>query len=260
MSNKLKLCHLNVRSLLPKLNEFKNIVDELNGDVIGLSETWLSNNIPDDVIKIQGYNFVRKDRQTRGGGVGMYIKNNMKYDVVNLEEINLEQVWVYINIGKKKIAVGTIYRPPTFNATLFLNMFEEVISSLLSTCDMIMCMGDFNLNMLNDEDDNVKKFNSLLDTLGLTQVIDKPTRISRSSLSLLDLLLISDNSTILNKDVLDCDISDHNLIYCITSLVNSNKTVNISLGRDFSLFDYNIFLRDLYSVSWFLIFDMDDIR
>ncbi|CAH1979567.1 unnamed protein product [Acanthoscelides obtectus] len=41
--------------------------------MFALSETWLNDSISDDTVYIQGYDLVRFDRSTRGGGVGLYI-------------------------------------------------------------------------------------------------------------------------------------------------------------------------------------------
>ncbi|CAH1976677.1 unnamed protein product [Acanthoscelides obtectus] len=47
-------CHLNIRSLTAKYAYFKDAF--LNKyDIKTLSETWLNNNIPDDIISFEGY-------------------------------------------------------------------------------------------------------------------------------------------------------------------------------------------------------------
>lgn len=43
--------------------------------LIGAIKVTIDNNM----VSIPGYTFLRKDRQTRGGGVGIYIKHNIKY-------------------------------------------------------------------------------------------------------------------------------------------------------------------------------------
>lgn len=42
---------------------------------MAVSETWLSVNIPSDVVNVAKFNFFRKDRERTGGGVGVYVKN-----------------------------------------------------------------------------------------------------------------------------------------------------------------------------------------
>lgn len=47
--------HINVRSLLPKLDMVRIWVKNTNADVIVLSETWLNKSVPDKAIGIDGH-------------------------------------------------------------------------------------------------------------------------------------------------------------------------------------------------------------
>lgn len=49
-SKGLKLCHVNIRSLLPKFDEFRNTFLDNGLDVVGVSETWLHNLVIDSLI------------------------------------------------------------------------------------------------------------------------------------------------------------------------------------------------------------------
>lgn len=94
--------YYNVRSLVKSFADFKNFVLEQKYDFIGICETWLSPNILDDLVNIQGYSFVRCDRCSRGGGVGLYIKSGYKFSVLNRPLNNaVEQVWVKVTISSK---------------------------------------------------------------------------------------------------------------------------------------------------------------
>ena len=60
------LCHLNVQSLMPKMDEVKAVLMKARRPVIlGMSETWLDSSISDEANKIQGYNHYRRDRGIR---------------------------------------------------------------------------------------------------------------------------------------------------------------------------------------------------
>ena len=64
-----KESHANV-----KLDQMRTILKlEHKFDIIGISETWLTNTVSDDDIKLNEYVVYRKDRQQRGGGVCVYI-------------------------------------------------------------------------------------------------------------------------------------------------------------------------------------------
>ncbi|KAG5876411.1 hypothetical protein JTB14_006207 [Gonioctena quinquepunctata] len=99
--------HVNVRSLVPHLNDLHLVIKEKKYDVIGLTETWLHPEIPDRALDIEGYRFIRSDRLVRrGGGTGVYIKNNLVYKVILKGTFDyLEQLWIEIKLEKNKYAL-----------------------------------------------------------------------------------------------------------------------------------------------------------
>lgn len=64
--------HMNVRSLLPKLDMVRIWVLNTSPDVLVISETWLNRTVSDKTIGIDGYTVYRADRPKRGGGVAVY--------------------------------------------------------------------------------------------------------------------------------------------------------------------------------------------
>lgn len=46
-------------------------------DVVTITETWLRSEIQDNEIIPPGYKIVRRDRQSRGGGVAIIVKENI---------------------------------------------------------------------------------------------------------------------------------------------------------------------------------------
>lgn len=74
--------HMNVRSLLPKIDLVRIWAMSTNADVMVLSETWLGRSIPDSHIFIDGYNIFRADRRAKGGGVAIYVRNTIQATVV----------------------------------------------------------------------------------------------------------------------------------------------------------------------------------
>lgn len=78
----LKLVHLNVRSLLPKLDMVKIWVRSTDADIVIISEMWLTKSITNDDININGYNIYRTDRPKKGGGVAMYLKSRFDASIV----------------------------------------------------------------------------------------------------------------------------------------------------------------------------------
>ena len=109
----LSIIHINARSLRRKLDLLDSEVTDHK--VITTSETWLSADIKNNEISIDGYHPpVRKDRSDDPhGGVAIYVKNSLickeRHD---LSISQLEAVWIETKIGQDKLLIGSFYRPP----------------------------------------------------------------------------------------------------------------------------------------------------
>ena len=65
----LKFLHLNVCSLLPKVEEIRLLFGHYKGfGLISVTETHLSFNVSDREISINGYTLYRRDRQSHSKG------------------------------------------------------------------------------------------------------------------------------------------------------------------------------------------------
>lgn len=69
--SELNILQWNCRSVQEKIGSLCALIDLYHVDVVLLSETFLS---PEKVLKINGFNIIRKDRNSRGGGVAIAIK------------------------------------------------------------------------------------------------------------------------------------------------------------------------------------------
>ena len=79
-SRGLKIAHLNVRSLMPKLDSLKILLKNKPFDVFTVSETWLKTSILDNEIHLPGYSCVRSDRLGKvGGGYMTYVRDGIPY-------------------------------------------------------------------------------------------------------------------------------------------------------------------------------------
>ena len=66
--------HLNMNSILPKIDEIRYFAKLTNATVIGLSETKLDNAVLSSELEIDGYDLGGLDRFRRGGGVACFVK------------------------------------------------------------------------------------------------------------------------------------------------------------------------------------------
>lgn len=71
----LGIIHINVRSLLPKVDLIKLWITSTDADILVLSETWLNESVLDKDIYMSGYKVFSCDRPRKGGGIAIYVKN-----------------------------------------------------------------------------------------------------------------------------------------------------------------------------------------
>ena len=87
----LNIGHINMCSILRKMDQLSFIMNELQVDILGISETKLNSTVNDYELHIDGYDLIRKDGVTdRGGGIAIYIRSNISYtSCPNLQDNNI---------------------------------------------------------------------------------------------------------------------------------------------------------------------------
>jgi hypothetical protein len=194
---------------LAKTNAFQTLVTEINSiqpDIVCVSETWLKPKHSNALFSIDGYLNYRLDRQRRvGGGVCLFCKYSLSPIPLNLRRAfdRFEYIWVRLQLGELYYCICVCYHPPKplySSADLLANLhdnFSELSDKFPH--DVYVLTGD--LNHLN--------FSSLLTDFGLCQIVDVPTRKSKT----LDVVITN------RVDLFTCNVaksilkSDHLAIY-----------------------------------------------
>ena len=152
-SKGLHICNLNVRHILPKIDEMRMILSNTNiPDIFGICETFLGTQHPDSLISIDGFSFFRKDRtdtqKKSGGGLILYFRQSLNIKRrADLENSNIETLWAEVNLPKSKpFLVCTVYRPPSACSER-IDLFEKEVSVAQTTGSEIILMGDFNIDI-----------------------------------------------------------------------------------------------------------------
>ncbi|XP_031331265.1 uncharacterized protein LOC116181009 isoform X1 [Photinus pyralis] len=262
--NILGIAHLNAQSLRNNFSEFKDLAFECNFDIIGITETWLSPEVPSDAVHINGYKFIRKDRVARGGGVGIYVKSEFVFSILEQSESHSasEQLWILLKINRIQLALGILYRRQEFGCDVFLSELENSVVSVLPITDEIVCLGDFNINMLNLNNRDTLKYTTMIDFFSLKQIIQEPTRVTRTTSTLIDHILVSEGKVIIECGVIGSHgLSDHCLIYCQYPLhSNVEMKSHLHTYRDFNRFNQKTFDADLQAIPWHLMIHLRDVN
>lgn len=246
----LSIVHLNVRSLLPKMDSLRIWITTTDADVVVISETWLTKSVTDKDIAVEGYNVFRADRLRKGGGVAIYVKLKFHVNVAHSESIPKKLDFLAINVKISNafcITVVGCYRPPSA-----LNDALQSLTHLLSRLNYseIVLAGDLNWDWLNPVSDNLKSF---CDSVNLTQLINSPTRPNLkcpARSTLIDLILTNAPHKYSAIGVLCNDLSDHCLVVAIRNTKIPKLKSRIICKRHLKYFNEQGFHHDLHEFKW----------
>ena len=107
----------------------------------------------------------------------------------------------------------------------FCENIETNLSDVKSIKTIFVC-GDFNIDLLKHEThNNTKQFLDTMYSLGLYPLIDKPTRITDSSTTLIDNIFTNELRFNLTSGIMFNDTSDHLPIFALCEYTISRYNV-----------------------------------
>ena len=269
-SKGLHIAHLNVRSMLSP-NTFDLLLHQIKYsgvEIFTLSETWLNCSIPTNLIKAEGYEVTRLDRNwtsdghnlKKGGGLACYVRKGLKYSDTKHENLNiscrdLEMQWVSINLANvRPIVVVNIYRPPQGDYKECCNLITEAfMNANLKDNTEIYLLGDFNINYDDKKSSTFRELDFTTRALGLTQLICEPTRVTfrEGVASETKIDLVFSNSEIIScADVLNINISDHKAVMVTRKKKHSPPTKVKFKGRSYKNYVKEDFQESLTETNW----------
>ena len=128
------------------------LVNKYQLDILSINETHLDSTINGFELNISGFPLYRNDRNRHGGGVAIYIRDEIKHKLrSDLFVVGLESVWVSITTDDgSSYLLCSMYRPPSSRNDYYDMMIENI--ELASVCDQdIILMGDLNFDYVIDE-------------------------------------------------------------------------------------------------------------
>ena len=256
IADNFSLLHVNVRSMAKNGQNLSNYltVSESKFSVIALTETWLtaSNASLHDLPNYSHVCLLRNDR--RGGGVSIHLIKSLTYNErsdLTVMSDNCEILFVEIKMGSANYLIGAIYRPPSANATDFLEELTSTLSKLNSVqCTCYIC-GDFNLDLTSvNQSPVVQSFMDLLHSFSFLPLIDKPTRVTSQTASLIDNILSNALLVSHTAGILVADISDHYPVFCVSETPNPINGTEIIRYRAFTENNKQSFRQAIFDADW----------
>lgn len=225
LSYPVSLIYMNIRSLRKNftqlLADIHKIINKIH--IIILVETNITDN-ENRFYEINGYNSIFLNREGRGGGIAVYIRDDIHHNSTLLNTVSLESIQVDIQIQNKTITLFPIYRPPSQNVNTFVAELDTIINNLQKKQDVIIA-GDMNVDILK-ENITTTKYLDMLMSNGLHSLVNETTREddNNNTQTCIDHLFVrtSHRRTQPYAAVVTTTISDHySLFACMEIEVNS---------------------------------------
>ena len=231
----LNISCINLNSILceNRLDQIQSIMNNGCFTAFSVCESKLDKTISDNNIKIPGFQTVRKDRNRFGGGLILYLREDVCFRRLPLLESKVfEMICVEMFISGKRIILSCCYRPPNednLSHVSFLNDLNLTLEKLRNeNCYISIIQGDFNLgnsfafydNLTPKPLDNRAK--AIFENVGnYTQIIDIGTRYSKHSVSLIDLIFVN-RPDFIDKACVYSQVADHCGV-AISLLISSKR-------------------------------------
>ena len=262
---------LNIRSAVKNLESFHDYLTTLNFDftVIGLAETWLTSDT-EQLCNLPGYKYFGKRRKVRvGGGVGFLVRNLVTFkpredlsgvdDFIECSFIEIPYTKADTRINSRAL-VGVIYRPPGANLGSFLESISTLLTRIKNEGKSCYLMGDFNINLMNhDAHAQTNEFLDLMYSNSFYPLINKPTRITSHSSTLIDNIFHNSFTNDQLAGILYADISDHLPIFVLSKSVEvACKETNSFVHRRVNDRSISAFRCQLRDYNWHDLYNVED--
>ena len=268
----LSLLHTNIRSLPRNGDELEKYLHniDINFDLIGLTESWLTDDHSEVTYISPEYKMVNVYRTNkRGGGVTLLIKESLKYKAITelckcrdeLESVFVELSPCNFN-DKKPVVIGVIYRPPNMDIGAFIEQMNAIMNHSAVQNKRCYIMGDFNINLLNCSTHNLTA--DFVDNMFANlyvPLINRPTRLCRTAATLIDNIFTNNISMGYAKSgILRTDISDHLPIFHVTRCKKSMSKKAYVKKPVINECTLSNLLYELNNTNWDRILQCDDVN
>ena len=224
--------------------------NDLQPDVILITETWCSDETSEAFLTVPGYDLqqdLRQDRRDtaggRGGGLLVYAKPGVRILAID-KVVDFNQ---YAKFLLNDITVYLIYRPPSGGLTSIAGLTELVRRTEKSS----IMVGDFNLPEINWSSGQTgarsREFMGAAEEKFLEQLVDFGTHIKGNTL---DLVLTNIPERVLNVE--ECGRlghSDHSMIM-VTVAVSSGGGTKEKEQLNWAKGDWVSMRNELLAVNW----------
>ena len=178
-------------------------------------------------------------------------------DLTQTSDSGLHQLWLQLQHKHLKyVVVCTVYRPLVCAISCLVDDLMPSYTHALTLNKSIVLTGDLNCDLLvdNPRGDALRSFCTAVNA---TKIIKDPTRVTRSSSTLIDIVLTSDSSLVRDSGVLDTNISDHVLVYTVLDLKIAKSKECYITTRSYKNYNVEQFSSNISHIPWNIL-DLND--
>ena len=128
-------------------NKFEQLVYGVKGkvDALMITETKLDDSFPTMQFNIEGYYTFRLDRNEYGGGILLYVRDDIPYKFIPMMNSTIEAFFIELNLRKTKWLLCCTYNP---NRSLISDHLSTIINNidlLLANYENFFLIGNLNV-------------------------------------------------------------------------------------------------------------------
>lgn len=254
---------------MSKLCSVEVLLELYSPDVLCLSEHFLSQSKLDD-LAIPGFcvktGFCRSVKKC--GGVCILVDCHLNCDVVDVTKFSREGICelaaIKVVTDLFPIIIVAIYRPPsikTEDLSLFFELLQSCIESVVGRNCRVMIVGDFNIDMSFQNSPSSLLLAEFMLSFGMRPTIFSYTREFGGARSIIDNIFTDVPKNFSTSSVIVTGLSDHHAQICEVSLVESlcYKIPKTKLCRGFSGNNIRTFKKLLLWETWLDMYSASDI-
>ena len=207
-----------------------------------ISVTKLDYTFPHDLYHLEDFsNPYRLDRNSHGGGILVYVRDNIPSNLVKLDQKleNFEGFFIELELSKKnKWLLSYPHNPHKGNTKQHLSNIIKSLDESNSKYDNILIIGGLTTEM------SKHSLNKLCQTCNLESIVNKSTCFKNSKiLSCIDLLLTNEQEKFLKTKTVENGLSEfHKLVVAVFRTSFKKQKPKIVKYRDYKRFDNDTLL------------------
>ena len=262
--NKVVIGTLNINSLASKFDQLREVIGK-NLDILTIQETKLDSSFPEQQFALDGYSDpYRLDRNRFGGGIAVYVQNNIPVKVrMDLMVDDIEVIWLQINLPYvKPLLIGCVYRPPSSP----MDYLDQLCLMLDKVCDLgheTYFLGDTNIDWNSCNCTLKEKLQSTARACNLSQMVEKPTRVcirrdGSKSETCIDHIFTNCSHLCSKALSIPVGCSDHNLVVMVRKAKLPKSGPKIVYRRSMKNFNEVEFIESVKNTCWRGVLEQDN--